>query len=709
MNFKEFRTEMNRAVELMRAGNMEESGALFSKLYDSLHLDEYQRRLALIHFNKIFFGLSPEDVLLFLLNKTAWHLNANETTEALEAIQWYKRIEVDFSIHGEPDFLIEKDEIEAYRRLGNNTKAHALCDSALMKNINHAQKVELLIIKGSIESDESHWVFGINSLSFALAEAEADGNPGLIAMCYFEMAKMIGTFYPALSLSFLWKARIHCEKAQEPENVAICKMRMAMAYFLVWHKGQQKEERFIEEARWLVNKDIKREDFKQPGAQYAFDSLQGLINNDMALIKKSADFFEAKNAYGEFFRSMEFYVNVGLTIGDREEAKKGAKRYEKTAEALNDQFRLNYIRNIDFDHAAACWSPELEPKKLPNLLDVLEMIAYDEEWFHLEKNVMRSLFPTHYQEGKFETVTMSDGKVRLYPCALYPYRYYRGQSDKLEGKKCRPSLFRGLKDEEEFYERLCLKELELLLKDYPLTKIFNGLLCYHTPEGDKPLFLNVDVKALGQHYGIKTDVLDLTADKWAAAFFATTEYKNKEYLPYKKEGEGVMYIYTYMPTFNDAEERLSAVGLQPFSRPGCQAGLVYKMLKDEDFNDKAQRIVFKHDPAISDLIYNYCNRSKKLFPAEILEEKVDAIRGSHTCSQQALTNTVNEYYQDVTKETVMGYLNTLHLTVCDAQPVTFTDDELKAFFERWEKEKDHFFDSVYIRLCCTNPENAIND
>lgn len=702
----DFRTETNRAIELMQAGNMQASGALFSTLYDSLRLDDYQRRLSSKQFDKVFFGLKPDEVLIFLLNKTAWHLNACETTEALDVIQWYKRIEKDFSIHGELDYLIDKDEIEAYCRMGECKKAHALCDSALMKNISHAQKVELLIIKGSIESDESHWMFGINSLSFALAEAEADGNPSLIAKCYFEMAKMIGTHYPTLSLSFLWKARVHYEKAQESENVAFCKTRMAMAYFLVWHKGQQREERFVEEARRLVNVDVKREDFRHPGAQHTFDRLQGLINNDLELIERSADFFESINAYGDFYISMEFYIKVCLTIGDREEAKKGAKRYEKTAKALKDQFRLNNIRNSDFDHAVACWCPEPEQKELPNLLDVLEMIAYDEEWFHLEKNVMRSLFPTHYQEGKFETVIMHDGKVRLYPCALYPYRYYRGQSDKLEGKKCQPSLFRGLEDKDEFYEKLCLKEFELLLKAYPLTKIFDGKLCYHTPEGDKPLLLNVDVKALGQHYGIKTDVLDLTADKWVAAFFATTEYKNKEYLPYKKEGEGVMYIYTHVPAFNETEERLSAVGLQPFSRPGCQAGLVYKMQKEEDFNEKAKRIVFKHDPAISDLIYNYCNRSKKLFPDEILEDKVTAIRESHTCSLQALTNTVNEYYQDTTEKTIQSYLNTLGITIQDAPPVTFTDKELSDFEKRWEKEKERFFESVEVRLCFTNPENA---
>ena len=33
----------------------------------------------------------------------------------------------------------------------------------------------------------------------------------------------------------------------------------------------------------------------------------------------------------------------------------------------------------------------------------------------------------------------------------------------------------------------------------------------------------------------------------------------------------------------------------------------------------------------------------------------------------------------------------------------FTEAELKAFDERWEKEKDHFFDSVYVRLSYSGP------
>ena len=703
MTVEAFRQYNQQAGELLHNRNLTEAGKLFQSLYASLHMNTYRQRLSKRRFDKVFYGLNPGDVLSLFFNKSVCHLNACETEEALNSIKCYQMIERDFSIRGAADHNMFMNEIEAYRRLGENEKALLCCDKLLKTEQESRQRVEVLITKGSIESSDSHWVFGINTLSLALAEAEADGTKKLIAKCYLELATMIGTHYPALGLSFLWKARVYYERANETENVAFCKSRMAMAYFLLWHKSHQKEERFIVEARRLVNDELKRDDFRHEGAKYSFDRLKGLLINDLRLIEASMDFYERIKAYGDFYRSAEFYIKTALTIGEREAAKRGVTRYEQTAVSLHDEKRLNYIRNIDFDNAVACWVPEQESKELPNLLDVLDVIAFDEERFHLEKDVFRVFFPTHYQEGMFETVTMADGRTCLYPCTLYPYKYFRGQSDKLEGKKCKPSLYRGLSDSEMFHERLCLKELEILLQSYPLTRVFEWGMGYSTPGGVNPIFLNVDVKALGQHYGIKTDLLDLTADKWVAAFFSSTEYRNGEYLVWKKGGEGVIYIYRDRPAMIEALNRLSAVGLQPFSRPGCQAGLVYKMLPGEDFNDKAQRVLFKHDPEIAEFVYNYCNRSKKLFPDEILEEKVKAIKAAKTCSQLALTNVVNEYYQDKTEVDVMGWLNELDIVITQDSPVKFTDEELEDCEKRWNKEKEHFFDNVRVRVTYTGP------
>lgn len=689
-----FRNESVRAYEMMREGDLISAGLLYEALYASLRMNSYRARLTKKRFDKVFFGLMPDDVLPMLFNKVAYHLNACETKQALKTISVYKRIEEDFHMHGAPDFEINCDEIEAYHRLGDNAKAMALCDKLLGQKLEPSQRVDVLITKGSIEADESHQIFGVNSLSQALAEAEADGTPVMIAKCYLEMAKMIGLHYPSLGLSFLWKARVFYEKVQDKEHSSFAKSRMAMAYFLLWHR--RKDERFIEEARRLVNDDVKREDFFHPGAQYTFDRLKGVINSDVSLIERSLDFFESIHALGEVLRTAEFYIKTCLSLGDRDAAKRGAKRFEEAASAINDEACLAYIRSIDLDTAEPSWIPEQGKKEMPDLLDVLEDLAYDEELFHLDKSEIRALYPTHYQEGMFSTVMFSDGKARLYPCALFPNRYYRGQSDTLKGKACKPSLFRKVPEEQMFHERLCLKELENLLGYHPMTKVFEGMMHYNTPEGPKPLSLNVDYTALAQHYGIRTDVLDLTADKWVAAFFASTVYENGEYLPYKGEGEGVIYVFQNQFAVDEASDRLSAVGLQPFSRPGCQAGLVYRMLEDEDFNNVAQRVVFKHNPAIAELIFNYCNRSKKLFPDEILEQKVKDIRASGVYSRWALTLTLGAYYKDADPKVIQDYIDKLGITFQSAPPVLFTQKEMEDFLVRWNKEKAHFFDSVIV-------------
>lgn len=86
-----------------------------------------------------------------------------------------------------------------------------------------------------------------------------------------------------------------------------------------------------------------------------------------------------------------------------------------------------------------------------------------------------------------------------------------------------------------------------------------------------------------------------------------------------------------------------------------------------------------------------------------MEGKVNEIKASKVYSRQALNNTIKEYYQDITDEALRGYFEELAISIQEDAPVRFTEAELKAFDERWVKEKDHFFDSVYVRLSYSGP------
>lgn len=341
--------------------------------------------------------------------------------------------------------------------------------------------------------------------------------------------------------------------------------------------------------------------------------------------------------------------------------------------------------------------------KLPTIMDVLDRLAYGEEKWALEKSPLRMLMPSYEQEGKFEIVEGPDGMGRLIPCSLSFNCYYRGESG--YHKPCKPSLFRkGMTDELVFHERLKTCELELLIEDYPLTDIFKSGLQVSLSNGQViPLHLKIDAEALAQHYGIKTDLLDLTIDKFVAAFFATTTYRYGKYYPIEpKEPEyGVIYMYTDFPFNMDDmySKHMRAVGLQPFSRPGEQAGFVLRLGKDEDFRKKAcQKIKFRQDTDMSWLIFNYTNRADKLFPTSILEAKADTIIHSKFYSFKALSLCKERYYPGVDDVELQGYLKKLQLKIKDFPPVRFSDSEKELVKKEWEEKRmDEFREKVIFR------------
>lgn len=322
--------------------------------------------------------------------------------------------------------------------------------------------------------------------------------------------------------------------------------------------------------------------------------------------------------------------------------------------------------------------------EVPTLLDALDFVSRrevnEQDW-----DAMRLRGPGYELEGKFTLFQDKTGEGHLYPVSLSRYMYYRGER-KIH-PHCYASLYRGLSEAEKFVERLKYCELSILIEDYPLTKIFRNDLRFPYMDSKVHIPLSIDALALAQHYGICTNLIDVTVDKWVAAFFACT-YRDKKGVFHMVTDEsqyGMFNIYfgsgLSFP-FDDPE--LSTIGLQPFSRPGEQAGYVVKMQEDEDFYDKcAIRIKFKHDARVSELVFNYTNRANKLFPQSVLEEKADAIKTSDSFSTEAYTLCKNSYYSNVSEDTLKSYLTDQGKTIVSQRPVCFTESEIKNFYQKW--------------------------
>lgn len=175
-------------------------------------------------------------------------------------------------------------------------------------------------------------------------------------------------------------------------------------------------------------------------------------------------------------------------------------------------------------------------------------------------------------EGKFEMVQKRNGYMLL-PTSRDNCVLYRGQG--IYKSPCLPSIYRGNRSEADiFADRIRAVEFELMLKRFDITQRFENA------------HFDVDYVGLAQHYGINTDVLDLTVDIRIALFFAMCRFNSatNRYEPQKDDIEHIGYIYAVLPLSNYNskgnadmldyvfDDKIKAIGLQPFERPGRQKG-----------------------------------------------------------------------------------------------------------------------------------------
>lgn len=354
-----------------------------------------------------------------------------------------------------------------------------------------------------------------------------------------------------------------------------------------------------------------------------------------------------------------------------------------------------------------------EIAKLPTLLDIIEWYLQGRQFFEIrnETSIFKGAFPSHYQDCKFEAIRMEDGYSILQPCCTEWSTYYRGETE--YHKDCRPSLYRsGMTDENIFFERLKRCELELLLMQYPVSSIYDHGLQFRDPAGNwHTFFFKINPDALAQHYGIKTEWMDLTVDLWTAAFFASTVYENGAYRPATTQDSkyGCFYqlsrIDMILPE-HKRDSRIETVGLQPLARPGRQAGYVYKMNPNDDFNKQAgvSGTLFRQDDRINEFIFNYTNRGNRLFPQEIIGDKIrEGIVKGTKFSKTAL-QIAKDKYCDFRFYKADEYIKELGIDI--TKDITwFTEDEKSEILDEWRKNEDEFFKQIIVRWTYTPNEN----
>ena len=192
----------------------------------------------------------------------------------------------------------------------------------------------------------------------------------------------------------------------------------------------------------------------------------------------------------------------------------------------------------------------------------------------------RDLFSPDY--SKFEAVLDESNHIRLIPVDLSYAYLFRGQTK--EYKPCLPTIYREIRGRtpdavDIFIERMRINVFKHLIMSHP---VVNGFFIPH--------HFYIDILGLAQHYGLKTNVLDLTTDIDVAMFFAMCPYNSEtdSYLYYTGQDEHIGIIYLVQP-FSTCPgsceilfDKISPIGLQVFDRPGRQKGFAYHMAEGED-------------------------------------------------------------------------------------------------------------------------------
>ena len=356
-----------------------------------------------------------------------------------------------------------------------------------------------------------------------------------------------------------------------------------------------------------------------------------------------------------------------------------------------------------------------ELAQMPTLLDIVNHYLDGEqriEELH-EAGDFKGLFPTRSHKGLFEPMRMEDGTHILMPLSPAQHSYYRGESSYHED--CRPSLYReGMTDADIFVERIKRCEMELMMQQYPITEFFANSIQAQAPDKTWiPIPFRIGFDGMAQHYGIKTEYIDLTLDPWTAAFFAATTYDvtTDTYSPIEdtdKYQYGAFYLRNEEPMLTPGHSRIDVVGMQPLLRSGRQSAYVFRINPGENFNDMAQKDFFRHDAKVNRKIFEQANSGNKLFPKELIGDRIrlEIVKGEEF-SQKAFNEAKRRYFASTSEEILETYLAGRHITISKADRQWFNDVEKKDAIEYWETYQQELFSKIHLRWSYRGPIKVV--
>jgi len=328
-----------------------------------------------------------------------------------------------------------------------------------------------------------------------------------------------------------------------------------------------------------------------------------------------------------------------------------------------------------------------EKRALPTILDVLEELAVPEYLWHKDWTTQPNFLAPYFAEDGEYMVTAVKSHSRQYkllPGSQSTFTLYRGQNRYFPN--CVPSIYRTPKeyteDEWQIISRVRTAEFMWILIKHPIVQ-------------DLQKFIVVDLVPIAQHYGFPTEYMDITNNKWVAAFFAVTQFNDDTYSPVDEqfeEGVGVFYVADPKENMEQQqlwfEDKLQTLGFQYFARPTRQYSMVYRMDEKEDFNMLAgwRKSLFRHDRRASEIVYKMAWNQERWFPKDTLSEKARMIRSNgYELSDAAIKLAIPKFNLAQSEDDVKAILerNGVKWHAGDKIVADYTEEEKDDDWRKW--------------------------
>lgn len=206
-------------------------------------------------------------------------------------------------------------------------------------------------------------------------------------------------------------------------------------------------------------------------------------------------------------------------------------------------------------------------------------------------------------------------------------RLYRGENK--DNPNFSPSIKRnGLKPAtlEHCFEWIKTEEF----KNFFQESIYYNMISGIEIEG---LHFEPNLDAIAQHYGFKTNYLDLTQSRLVAQFFAMTYYNEEksQILPIEDftNYKPIIYDIKITDLYKLKPQAFKIIGIQPLWRPLQQfAYAIDTSIFDDDIKPYFNRTEIKPDPEGAKWTYEFFNGGKTLFPDERIYDSIYKLKNT---------------------------------------------------------------------------------